>query len=86
MLARHQRAFADAAPAAEYPGLHGFRRDGEYHATNPLVVRGLQKARDEALTPTTPAGAPAYETFKSHVYGRPAQAIRDLIELAPPRR
>ena len=51
VLARHQRAFAAATPVAEYPGLHGFRRDGEYHATNPVVVRGLQKARDEALTP-----------------------------------
>jgi glutamate synthase (ferredoxin) len=80
VLARHRQAFGETAPVAEYPGLHGFRRGGEYHATNPVIVRGLQKARDEALTPT---GAPAYETFKSHVYGRPAQAIRDLIELAP---
>jgi glutamate synthase domain-containing protein 2/glutamate synthase domain-containing protein 3 len=80
VLARHQRAFAETAPAAEYPGLHGFRRGGEYHATNPVIVRGLQKARDEALTHT---GGPAYETFKSHVYGRPPQAIRDLLELAP---
>ena len=84
MLARHQRAFADAAPAAEYPGLHGFRRDGEYHATNPVIVRGLQKARDEALA-LAQTGGPAYETFKSHVYGRPAPAIRDLLELAPGR-
>jgi glutamate synthase domain-containing protein 2/glutamate synthase domain-containing protein 1/glutamate synthase domain-containing protein 3 len=80
VLARHRRAFAETAPAAEYPGLHGFRRGGEYHATNPVIVRGLQKARDEALTHT---GGPAYETFKSHVYGRPPQAIRDLIELTP---
>ena len=87
VLARHQRAFAEAAPAAEYPGLHGFRRDGEYHATNPVIVRGLQKARTEALmTPVamTETGGPAYETFKSHVYGRPAQAVRDLLELALP--
>ena len=84
VLARHQRAFADVAPAAEYPGLHGFRRDGEYHATNPMIVRGLQKARDEALhAPLAVSGGPAYDTFKQHVYGRPAQAIRDLIELAP---
>ena len=83
VLARHQRAFAAAVPVADYPGLHGFRRDGEYHATNPVIVRGLQKSRDEALTPLMQTGAPAYETFKSHVYGRPAQAIRDLLELAP---
>jgi glutamate synthase (ferredoxin) len=89
VLARHERAFADAAPAAEYPGLHGYRRGGEYHATNPVVVRGLQKSRDEAahgaaLVHTLAAeGAAAYETFTSHVYGRPASAIRDLLELAP---
>ena len=80
VLARHARAFAKEVPQADYPGLHGFRRGGEYHATNPLVVRGLQKSRDEAIAPT---GAPAYETFKSHVYGRPAQAVRDLIEITP---
>jgi glutamate synthase (ferredoxin) len=104
VLGRHQRAFEEAPPASEYPGLHGFRRGGEYHATNPLVVRGLQKARDEAMTlppahdfgaprrssPGDPAsgggtGVPAYDTFKSHVYGRPAQAVRDLLEIAPAR-
>ena len=95
VLARHRRAFADAPPVAEYPGLHGFRRDGEYHATNPLVVRGLQKARDEVVhaaslqiaaakeSAAAPGTAHAYETFKSHVYGRPAAAIRDLLELTP---
>ena len=28
-------------------------------------------------------GGAAYDTFKSHVYGRPAAAVRDLMELAP---
>jgi len=67
VLARHQRAFATEPPAVEYPGLHGFRRDGEYHATNPVVVRGLQQSRDEAAQ----GSGHAYETFTSHVYGRP---------------
>jgi glutamate synthase domain-containing protein 2/glutamate synthase domain-containing protein 1/glutamate synthase domain-containing protein 3 len=90
VLARHARAFAPAVPAAEYPGLHGYRRDGEYHATNPVIVRGLHKSRDEAvhaasLVHDAVQSAPhAYETFKSHVYNRPASAIRDLLELAPP--
>jgi glutamate synthase domain-containing protein 2/glutamate synthase domain-containing protein 3 len=84
VLARHQRAFADAAPAADEPGLHDFHRDGEYHASNPMVVRGLQQARDEAVGQRGAAqGSPAYETFTSHVYGRPPSAIRDLLELAP---
>src|SRR5262249_55541419 len=71
---RHRRAFGGDVPAAEYPGLHGYRRDGEYHATNPLVVRGLHKARDESHH---------YELFKSHVHGRPAAAVRDLLDFAP---
>ncbi len=66
VLARHQRAFAAAVPAADYPGLHGFRRDGEYHATNPVVVRGLQKSRDEALTPLMQP--------PSHGFGEPRRA------------
>ena len=74
---RHRRAFSATASVLEYPGLHGYRRDGEYHATNPMVVRGLQKARDE--------GTPAYATFKSHVYNRPPSAVRDLLEFAPAR-
>src|SRR6185436_15828263 len=68
---RHARAIASSATVLEYPGLHGYRRDGEYHATNPVVVRGLQKARDAALGTASDRSdtAPAYETFKSHVHG-----------------
>ena len=62
--------------------------DGEHHANNPVVIRGLQKARDAA--DGSPERAPregghAYDTFTSHVYNRPASAIRDLIELTPAR-
>ncbi|HEX7136354.1 MAG TPA: glutamate synthase-related protein, partial [Vicinamibacterales bacterium] len=75
ILERHARAFAAVPSTLEYPGLHGYRRDGEYHATNPLVVRGLQKARDGSNTH-------AYATFTSHVYNRPAAAVRDLLDFA----
>jgi glutamate synthase (ferredoxin) len=88
VLARHASAFSTQAAPLEYPGLHGYRRDGEYHATNPVVVRGLQKARNAALAGietlgTQTAATPAYDTFKSHVYGRPPVAVRDLLEFAP---
>jgi glutamate synthase (ferredoxin) len=85
---RHARAMASSGAVLEYPGLHGYRRDGEYHATNPVVVRGLQKARDAALGTASDRSdtAPAYETFKSHVHGRPPSAVRDLLELVPGRR
>jgi glutamate synthase domain-containing protein 2/glutamate synthase domain-containing protein 1/glutamate synthase domain-containing protein 3 len=91
ILERHARAFAAVPSTLEYPGLHGYRRDGEYHATNPLVVRGLQKARDavvesdsrsaEALR-SVPDANHAYATFTSHVYNRPAAAVRDLLDFA----
>jgi glutamate synthase domain-containing protein 2 len=79
-LERHRRAFQlQASPAAEYPGLHSYRRDGEYHATNPLVVRSLQRAREDS---SADVDGHAYATFKSHVYGRPPAAVRDLLEFA----
>ena len=74
------RVRAARAGARSIRACTAIRRDGEYHATNPLVVRGLQKARDEAPAATH---RPTHETFKSHVYGRPPQAIRDLLEFAP---
>src|SRR5205814_6100540 len=64
---RHARASSDRGVILDYPGLHGYRRDGEYHATNPIVVRGLQKARDAALSGADVESGTAYATFKSHV-------------------
>jgi len=72
-LDRHRRAFAPGA-ALDYPGLHGYRRGGEYHAANPLVVRGLQRARGD--------GRDGYAQFLGHVYGRPPAAIRDFLDFA----
>ena len=58
------RVRARQLPAADYPGLHGYRRNGEYHATNPLVVRGLQPRRATSAITTS--------CSQSHVHGRPA--------------
>ena len=73
-LRRHAQAFNASAAQLEYPGLHGYRRDGEYHATNPVVVRGLQKSV---------AQTPAYDVFKSHVHNRPPTSVRDLLQFVP---
>ncbi|HZP48838.1 MAG TPA: glutamate synthase large subunit [Vicinamibacterales bacterium] len=84
VVERHRQAFASARPMLAYPGLHGYRRDGEYHATNPLVVKTLQRARAQAVAGATPSGGRHdYEVFTSHVYGRPAAAVRDLVEFVP---
>jgi glutamate synthase domain-containing protein 2/glutamate synthase domain-containing protein 3 len=56
-------------------GQYRFRRDGEYHAFNPLLVRALQKAAQ--------SGEPEdYRRYTELVYSRPPTALRDLLEFA----
>jgi glutamate synthase domain-containing protein 2/glutamate synthase domain-containing protein 1/glutamate synthase domain-containing protein 3 len=55
-----------------------FRRDAEYHAFNPLLVRALQQAAR--------SGDKAdYQRFTHMVYSRPPTALRDLLTFAPSR-
>src|SRR6266487_3127859 len=57
-------------------GRYRFRRDAEYHAFNPLIIRALQKA---ALT-----GQPDdYLKFTDLVYQRPPTTLRDLLTFVP---
>jgi glutamate synthase (ferredoxin) len=77
LLERHRRAFAPEAPGAlGDPGLFRFRKDGEYHAFHPQVVRALHRL----------AGSGAEEdaaAYAREILGRPPTAIRDLLEFAP---
>lgn len=57
-------------------GRYRFRRDAEYHAFNPLIVRALQKAAQSGSTED-------YRQFTSMVYKRPPTALRDLLEFVP---
>ncbi len=57
-------------------GRYRFRRDAEYHAYNPLIIRALQKA---ALS----GNKEDYQQFTSLVYHRPATALRDLLTFTP---
>jgi glutamate synthase domain-containing protein 2/glutamate synthase domain-containing protein 1/glutamate synthase domain-containing protein 3 len=79
---------AAAATAAEKPsmgenrrklsdiGRYRFRRDGEYHAFQPLVVRALQKA-------ATSGSRDDYARFTELVYSRPPTVLRDLLSFKP---
>jgi len=58
------------------PGRYRFRRDGEYHAYNPLIVRALQKAAQSGSMED-------YRQFSSLVYSRPPTSLRDLFTFAP---
>lgn len=53
-------------------GRYRFRRDGEYHAFQPLVIRALQKA---AAT----GSHEDYQQFTELVYSRPPTVLRDLF-------
>ncbi|WP_069803883.1 glutamate synthase large subunit [Thermogemmatispora onikobensis] len=57
-------------------GYYRYRRDAEYHAFNPLVVRALQKVAQ--------SGDPEdYRRFTELIYGRPPTNIRDLLSFVP---
>jgi len=58
------------------PGHVRFRRDAEYHAYNPLIVRALQKAAHSGSMED-------YRQFTALVYNRPPTALHDLFSFAP---
>ena len=74
VLQRHRKAFGDPPPGSlGDPGLFRFRKEGEYHAFHPNVVRSLHRlalsgSRDD------------YLTYAWEVTHRPPTAIRDLLE------
>ncbi|TMC22160.1 MAG: glutamate synthase large subunit [Chloroflexi bacterium] len=53
-------------------GRYRFRRDAEYHAYNPLIVRAHQKAAQSG-------SAEDYRQFTSLVYSRPPTTLRDRL-------
>ena len=53
-------------------GRFRFRRDAEYHAYNPLIVRALQKAAQSG-------DMDDYRQFTALVYSRPPTAVHDLL-------
>ena len=53
-------------------GLVRYRKDGEFHAANPLVVKSLQRAAETGRQED-------YAAYSSLVAERPATAIRDLL-------
>jgi glutamate synthase (ferredoxin) len=74
VLARHRRAFGGPPPRTlGDPGFFRFRKDGEYHAFHPNVVRTLHRlalsgSRDD------------YLGYAWEVMHRPPTALRDLFE------
>jgi glutamate synthase (ferredoxin) len=74
VLERHRKAFGDPAPATlGDPGLFRFRKEGEYHAFHPNVVRNLHRL---ALS----GSDHDYLAYAWEVTHRPPTALRDLFE------
>ena len=72
-LLRHRAAFADVNTSLEDGGWHRFRKDGEAHAYDPLVVKTLHKAIKSGT-------ALDYRSYADLVHARAPLALRDLME------
>ena len=80
ILSRHRVAFVPAPVKGKLPdpGLYRFRKDGEYHAYNPFVVRALQKAANTG-------DYADYKTYASLLANREPAVLRDLFRFRPTR-
>ncbi|HEX4840802.1 MAG TPA: glutamate synthase large subunit, partial [bacterium] len=75
VLERHRVAFSAPVPLKE-AGYVRFRRDGEYHAFNPYVIKALHRAARQG-------DEQAYQAFTKLVGSRPPTTLRDLLEFVP---
>ena len=90
VLRRHAEAWAPPSAAPAKPlnerakwrlpnrGFVRFRRDGEYHGYNRLVVQQMQQA-------ATTGDPDDYRRYTELVYNRPPSALRDLLEFRSDR-
>src|SRR5437879_6836491 len=75
-LDRHRAALSTPHEALTEAGLVRFRRDGEYHAFNPYVVKAMHRA-------IRTGDAVAREALIGLIASRPPATVRDLIEFVP---
>ncbi len=77
VLARHKRAFGGGdGHELENGGFYRFRKDGEYHAFNPDIVRALQRSIESG-------NYEGYKAYSQIVWQRPSLAPRDLMAFKP---
>jgi glutamate synthase (ferredoxin) len=77
VLAWHAQAYgAGGTQRLSAGGFYKYRRDGEYHAFNPEMVRLLQQSIERGDYET-------YKRFAASVNQRPATAPRDLLDVKP---
>ncbi|MFM2062495.1 MAG: hypothetical protein RLZZ507_2165 [Cyanobacteriota bacterium] len=74
VLSFHSKAFPElSAKKLENLGFVQYRPGGEYHSNSPELVKALHKAVDGK-------NYDHYEVYKQHLQGRPATALRDLLD------
>jgi glutamate synthase (ferredoxin) len=103
VLARHRAAFAPVQADQEcnstslvHPGFYKFKKNGEYHAYGPAVVRALHDAvmpREETNDLTldgldaegniSMTGYMRYRVYADMVNNRPPSELRDLLDFVP---
>ena len=77
VLTWHRDAYGAQRPTHLGPGgYYKYRRDGEYHAFNPEMVRFLQQSIKTGDYET-------YKKFAASVNQRPPTALRDLLDVKP---
>ncbi|MBD2293796.1 glutamate synthase subunit alpha [Anabaena sphaerica FACHB-251] len=79
VLSFHSKAFPElTAKKLENLGFVQYRPGGEYHSNSPELVKALHKAVDGKQYDH-------YEVYKQHLQGRPATALRDLLDFVSDR-
>ncbi|QKQ76807.1 glutamate synthase large subunit [Nostoc sp. TCL240-02] len=74
VLSFHVKAFPElTTKKLENLGFVQYRPGGEYHMNSPEMVKALHKALDGK-------NYDHYEVYKKHLQGRPATALRDLLD------
>ncbi len=78
VLAWHRQAYGQPEGPVHLNegGFYKYRRDGEYHAFNPEMVRYLQQSIKSGDYET-------YKKFAASVNHRPPTALRDLLDVTP---
>jgi glutamate synthase domain-containing protein 2/glutamate synthase domain-containing protein 1/glutamate synthase domain-containing protein 3 len=76
VLERHRAAFSGPAQPLAEAGLVRFRRDGEYHAFNPYVIKAMHRA-------IRSGDAAAHGALVDLIASRPPAVLRDLLEFVP---
>ena len=79
IIAFHQKAFPELqGTKLENYGFVKYKKGGEYHMNSPEMSKALHKAVESKQHDH-------YELYKKHLHGRPATALRDLLDFKSDR-